>query len=147
MKDRCFRWGAFSLLMALAGGCGGVYDATVSGLVTLDGTPVPRGTVTFHATSGGPAAYAPIQENGSYTVRTGREGGLPAGEYEVTVTANEVPADLQSKDGRPLPPGKSITPIWYRSKDTSGLKFNVERGRNEINLELTSQPPAGRNPR
>jgi hypothetical protein len=69
-------------------GCGGTYDASVSGIVTLDGAPVPRGMVSYQPVSGGPAAYAPIQENGEYVVRTGRENGLPSGEYDVTVTAN-----------------------------------------------------------
>jgi hypothetical protein len=138
----------FCLAVACIGmsGCGGVYDSTVSGTVTLDGNVVPRGTVTYHPATGGAPAYSPIQEDGAYSVRTGRESGLPAGEYQVTVTANEAPAQLVSKDGGPMPPGKSITPLWYRSKESSGLKYTVESGDNEINLELTSQPPAGWNP-
>jgi hypothetical protein len=71
---------------------------------------------------------------------------LPAGKYEVTVIANEMPAVMQTAEGGPPPSGKAITPVWYRSKETSGLKFSVEPGSNEINLELTSQPPAGWNP-
>ena len=46
-----------------------------------------------------------------------------------------------------MPPGKLITPMWYRSKESSGLTYNVESGSNEINLELKSQPPAGWNAR
>lgn len=138
-----------TLLFALAGvaGCGGTYDSTVSGVVTLDGRIVPRGTVAYQPVAGGPASYAPIEENGSYTVRTGREDGLLSGEYDVTVTANEPSAVRQTAAGGPPPPGKPITPLWYRSKDTSGLRFTVESGDNEINLELTSQPPPGWNPR
>lgn len=124
-------------------GCGGTYDSAVSGSVTLDGKVVPRGTVAFHPTSGGPAAYSPIQADGSYVVRTGREEGLKSGEYQVTVSANEAPAALQSASGGPPAPGKPITPSWYRAKESSGLKFTVESGSNEINLELKSQPPAG----
>jgi len=114
--------------------------------VTLDGTAVPRGTVTFHPNAGGPAAYAPIQDDGSYTIHTGREEGLPSGEYQATVTANEPPTSQQTASGGPPPPGKLITPLWYRGKDTSGLQFTVESGSNEIDLELKSQPPAGWNP-
>lgn len=138
--------GAVALLLLTLGGCGGAYNSSVSGVVTLDGAAVPRGTVTYHPTAGGPAAYAPIRADGSYTIFTGREEGLPSGEYQVTVAANEASAQLVSKDGGPMPAGKAITPLWYRSKDTSGLKFNVESGSNEINLELKSQPPAGWNP-
>jgi len=99
--------------------------------------------VSFHPVSGGPAAYAMIGDDGSYSIKTGREDGLPAGEYEVSVTANEAAAVAQTEKGGPPPPGKSITPAWYRMKETSGLKYTVHPGNNEINLELTSKPPAG----
>lgn len=146
MTDGRLRLGVIAVLLATVGGCGGMFDSSVSGNVTLDGIAVPRGTVTFLPVGGGPAAYALIQEDGSYSVRTGRENGLPAGEYAVTVSANEAPAVKQTASGGPPPPGKPITPAWYRSKDTSGLHFTVEPGSNEINLELKSQPPAGWNP-
>ncbi len=137
------------LLPALAliefAGCGGKYNAKVSGSVTLDGASVPRGTVTFAPSSGGPAAYARIAE-GTYTVYTGREAGLPAGDYQVTVVANELAAAKETDNGGPPPPGKAITPAWYGNKETSGLKFTVKNGSNTINLELTSQPPAGWKP-
>lgn len=128
-------------------GCGGPYDASVSGDVTLDGQPLTRGTVSFTPTAGGPPAYARIDGSGSYAVRTGREVGLPAGEYSVTVVANEPPAAAQGEDGGPPPAGKPITPPWYRSAETSGLRFQVEPGSNDIDLPLTTQAPAGWDPR
>lgn len=145
---RCkLQWIAGLLTGALVfSGCGGPYDASVSGVVTLDGQIVPRGTVAFHPTDGGPVAYAPIRSDGSYVVRTGREEGLPSGPYQVTVMSNELPAQLETKEGRPQPPGKAITPPWYCSKETSGLQFTVEPGTNEIDLRLTSQPPPGWKP-
>jgi len=139
-------WIAAALLAIGIAGCGGTYDSSVSGTVTLDGNPVPRGTVAFIPVASGPPAFGGIESDGSYSVRTGREDGLPTGEYQVTVIANEPPAVQQSASGGPPPPGKPITPVWYRAKDTSGLKYTVESGDNEINLELTSQPPAGWNP-
>jgi hypothetical protein len=137
---------ACALALAVISGCGGPYDASVSGLVTLDGGVVPRGTVAYQPIGSGPAAYGKIDGDGSYTIWTGREAGLPSGEYHVTVTANDPPAVPQTEKGGPPPPGKPITPVWYRSKETSGLKYTVEPGSNEINLELTSQPPAGWKP-
>jgi hypothetical protein len=128
-------------------GCGSPYDSTVFGKVTLDGQVVPRGTVAYHPVSGGPAAYALIDENGSYVVRTGRIEGVRSGDFEVTVTANEPPTVQQTAKGGPPPPGKPITPAWYRTKGTSGLKFTVEPGDNELDLQLKSQPPPGWNPR
>ena len=134
---------AVAIGLATLAGCGGAYDATAHGIVTLDGKAVPRGMVSFHLVSGGPAAYATIGDDGRYVIRTGREEGLPAGEYQVSVTANEAPAKAQSDKGGPPAPGKAITPEWYRMKETSGLKFTVKPGKNEINLELTNKPPAG----
>jgi hypothetical protein len=134
----------FAVLIA---GCGGPYDAAASGVVTLDGNIVPRGTVSFTPTKRGPAAYAVIEENGGYRVRTGREFGLPSGEYQVTIIASEPPATEKSATGGPPPSGKPITPAWYRMSETSGLKFTVSPGRNDINLELTTKPPAGWKPR
>lgn len=122
-------------------GCGGPYNASVSGIVSLDEQNLERGTVAFFPTAGGPPAYGQIESDGSYTVRTGREDGIIAGEYQVTVAANEPPATQRSKSGGPPPPGKSITPIWYRSQQTSGLSITVEPGNNEIDLPLSNDPP------
>jgi hypothetical protein len=124
-------------------GCGGTYPSSAYGVVTLDGRTVPRGAVAFQPVGGGASAYGLISDDGKYVVRTGREDGLPSGDYQVTVTANEAPSAADVEKGLPPPPGKAITPAWYRMKETSGLKFNVKPGKNEINLELTSKPPAG----
>jgi hypothetical protein len=126
-------------------GCGGAYDATVSGTVTLDGNALPRGAVQFSPQAAGSAAYSMIGDDGSYSLHTGREEGLPPGAYVATVAASEVSA-TQSKDGGPPPMGKAITPDWYRDKATSGLTYTVEPGDNEIDIELTSTPPPGWKP-
>jgi hypothetical protein len=141
------RWYLACAALVSVTGCGGPYDASARGMVTLDGKVVPRGMVSFNPVSGGPVAYAMIGEDGHYVVRTGRDEGLPAGDYQVSITAYEAPAVAQTDKGGPPPPGKAITPVWYRMKETSGLKFNVKPGKNEINLELTSKPPAGLKPR
>jgi hypothetical protein len=122
-------------------GCGGPYDASVTGVVTLDGTPLSRGTVAFTPVEGGPGGYSPIQTDGTYSIHTGRELGLPSGGYKVTVVANEPPAMERTEQGGPPPSGKPITPPWYRSSQTSGLEFQVERGKNTIDLPLTTDPP------
>jgi hypothetical protein len=126
-----------ALALTLAG-CGGPFDSLVSGTVTLDGKPLDRGTVAFFPASQGPAAYGRIRSNGSYSVRVGREKGLPSGEYLVTVVATEhveVPADWRG----PPPPGKRITPVKYGQKSTSGLRFTVEPGWNTIPIDLVTQ--------
>lgn len=122
-------------------GCGGPYDASVSGIVTLDGSPLPRGTVKFDPDQQGPSGYGLIESDGSYSIMVGREYGLPSGSYTVTVVANE-PSVPNKSPSLPPAPGKPITPAWYREAAHSPLKKTVESGSNEINLELTSTPPA-----
>jgi hypothetical protein len=127
-------------------GCGGTYDASVTGKVTLDGNLVPRGTVSFSPSSGtGSSAFGMIDGDGNYVLRTGREEGLPAGQYSVSVVASE-PSPPRGANGGPPPLGKMITPLWYRDIATSGLSYTVTAGSNEINLELNSKPPAGWKP-
>ena len=138
-KPKPLFWVAASCLAWV--GCGGPYDAYVSGVATLDGSPLPRGTVSYNPTQPGPASYGGILSDGNYLIKTGREEGLPSGEYIVTVVAKEESIPDDTNRGLPPKPGKTITPLWYLSKQTSNLKFTVEPGSNEINLELTSEPP------
>jgi hypothetical protein len=133
-------------LLASIAGCGGPFDSSAKGIVTLDGTALPSGWVTFFPTGGGPSAYGRINESGAYVMQTGSSIGLPSGEYQVTVIANEPPKELRSKDGGPPPAGKQITPAWYGTRDKSGLSVVVKPGRNSLDLVLTSKPPAGWNP-
>jgi hypothetical protein len=134
-----------ALMGTLLVGCGSPYDATVSGIATLDSAPLSSGVVSFTPTSSGAPAYGQIGAGGTYQVWTGREEGLASGEYVVSVVSTEDTGD-RGKDGGPPPLGKSITPDWYRDPNTSGLNFTVESGENEINLELNSTPPPGWKP-
>ncbi len=138
---------ATAIGLASVVGCGGPYDSSVSGSVLLNGNAIETGTVSFIPMGGGPAAYARIGTGGEYTIRTGREDGLPSGEYAVTVVAHEPAASLQTANGGPPPVGKLLTPEWYRSADSSGLKYTVNPGRNKITIELSDSPPAGWKPK
>lgn len=126
-------------------GCGSAYDASVEGIVTLDGNPVPAGSIAFVPAQGGPAAYARSDQSGNYVVFTGREAGLPPGKYGVTVVARETPTEKYNKLGGPNP-GKQLTPPWYKSSRHTPLNFEVQPGSNDINLELSSEPPPEWNP-
>lgn len=128
-------------LLVIAAGCGSPYDAAVDGVVTLDGTPLPRGKVGFNPISSGPTAYGLIEDDGGYAIQTGREDGLPAGDYAVTVVANAPSVQHDPGSGLPPTPGKPIAPLWYRSKSSTPLSVTVEPGTNEINLDLNSEAP------
>jgi hypothetical protein len=140
------RSAALGVVILCLAGCGGPFDSKVSGKVTLDGAALSTGTVAFLPASSGPPAYGRIDSAGNYVIQTGREVGLPSGDYRVAVTANEPSQAARSADGGPQPVGKALTPAWYGNKDTSGLKFTVTKGSNTIDLELNSKPPAGWKP-
>lgn len=131
------------IMMLSAVGCGGSSESTVQGVVTLDGNPLSDGSIAFIPSAGGSQAYGTIRGSGEYKIYTGRELGLPPGEYKVTVVSRKPAATQRTEEGGPAPGGESITPRWYALPDMSGLLVKVEPGSNNINLELTSQPPAG----
>ncbi|HMP05657.1 MAG TPA: carboxypeptidase-like regulatory domain-containing protein [Lacipirellulaceae bacterium] len=147
-SDRRFRGASLAVAVAALSaslGCGGAFDASVSGVVSLDGAPVPRGTVSFAPIDSGPTAYGLIGSDGRYVLHTGREEGLPPGEYRVSVVATEV-SPPRGPQGGPPPLGKMLTPLWYRDIATSGLSFTVNRGKNQIDIQLNSTPPPGWKP-
>ncbi len=123
-------------------GCGGPFDATLQGKVTLDGETVPSGMVTFSSAGpDGTSAYAKVSESGEYQVKTGQEYGLNVGDYAVTIVSREKTGTLYGANGGPPPAGKLITPKWYRAPSTSGLNVTVKSGKNNFDIELTSEPP------
>lgn len=124
-----------SALVLCALGCGGK-PARVHGVVTLDGQPVTRGTVGFSPVGGGQKAVGVIDGNGNYDLRTNRESGLEVGEYAVTVSSRER-GEVDENGGPPMP-GKFLVPRRYSFSNTSGLRFEVQKGSNTINLELIS---------
>ena len=124
-----------SLSLVYLVGCGGK-PATVSGIVTIDGKPLQQGTVAFSPASGGMRATGAIRTDGSYKIRTNRESGLDIGDYEVSVVSREI---VISEPGLPPMPGKYIAPKRYGRPKTSGLRFNVEKGKNTIDIELESE--------
>jgi len=139
---RCtsFRWLSILLWLYVAavGGCNGNLPATVTGQVTLNGTPIPHGAVVFYPIAGGPAVHGQIQSDGRYELRTGTAKGLQVGEYAVTVMHRRgqphmgmTPAQIDALD---------ITPTKYRSRESTDLKFTINSGKNEINIPLQSPP-------
>lgn len=123
-----------SFILATLIGCGGK-PATVSGVVTLDGKPLQRGTVGFTPLAGGMRAAGVIDSEGKYSLSTNRDAGLEIGEYAVTVASRE--PGLENAQGPPMP-GPYVTPQRYAVESTSGLKFTVEGGSNTIDIALTS---------
>lgn len=134
--DSKFFFVCCGLLLTSIVGCGGK-PASVTGVITLDGKPLERGTVGFSPTSGGMQAAGIIQADGSYELKTNRDSGLDVGEYAVTVSSRE-PGKENPAGGPPMP-GPFITPRHYAYAAKSGLKFQVEKGSNVIDIDLSSE--------
>jgi hypothetical protein len=132
---------AWIVLAVTAWGCGsdGPPLARVSGAVTLDGRPLPRGTVQFAPDSlkgtDGPTGIGQIDAQGRYEIETLGKRGAVVGSHVVGVVACEE-VDLNQTSYAP-----SLIPVGYNDPLTSGLTAEVVKGqRNEINLQLKSNP-------
>lgn len=132
MPRTCSAVAAIFLASTIAG-CGGPYDATVSGTVYLDEKPLRMGNVTFYPTEGGAAVYSQIAEDGTYRLSTGSEEGLKPGAYRVTVIATDNPP---AEPGQTPAIGQRITPKKYSLLDRTDLQYTVAPGSNEIDIRL-----------
>jgi hypothetical protein len=128
---------AFFVTLILAG-CGGRSDlAKVSGLVTLDGKPLPSATVVFQPDASGPASYGLTDEQGRYSVMydVGQSGAV-LGMHSVKIST------YQEKDPDADPPiaaAPEVLPDRYNK--TSELRAEVISSKvNEINFKLESKP-------
>lgn len=135
---RRLRLPGVAALVVLAAGCGGP-GASVEGLVTLDGRPLPGARISFHPDAAGPVSYGVSLADGSYRLKTGaKQSGLEPGGYRVTVFAMEVVEGAEEKAG-PL-----LTPPVYGDPAKTPLRCQVAPGPNQIPLPLEAarRPPA-----
>ena len=127
----------FCLCALLLQGCGN--QVAVSGKVTFsDGSPLTRGEVRFQTSTF--MASGNIQPDGSYILSSlGKDDGIPAGTYTVTVTAYEAPSDIAGKmpSDLPLVSAKSLIDLKYSSPQTSGMSVDV-RGSMVHNITVTA---------
>lgn len=105
----------------------------VSGSVTLNGEPLPRGTVVFQQ-RGSATGYGEIRSDGSYEVKTGDQEGLKPGTYRVTVTAYET-ASVADEFEMAVP--RLLTPARYNKPETSGLTAEVGPKSRTFDFDLT----------
>ena len=135
---------ALVLCCFLLSGCGkdGLNRASVSGTVTLDGTPVADGHVTFNPEPGTacPTVAGTIKD-GSYVIPA-KSGPVP-GNYTVTVTASaptgkKVKATVMGVE-KEVDEVKSIIPDKYTGRGgQSPLTAAIVQGKNTVDLKLES---------
>jgi hypothetical protein len=133
---------AVSVWAALPG-CGRDPDqlpvVSAAGTVTLDGKPVPKGTVHFQPEKGRPAS-GEIQD-GKFTLTTYESGdGAVAGKHQVTVESVEAEAP---ETNRRVPKGtadtaKYLVPKKYALAETSQIQVEIPPGGDkDIKIVLT----------
>lgn len=153
-------WQQYFLLLLSASfalsGCGGAAKDplyAVGGTVTVKGTPVKEGAITFIPAQG--RQVSGIIENGKYSLTTYQHNdGARAGEYKVQVQAMEAAGGEETsaidevssfaeelKLETDAPPRrqriKFIVPPVYANPATTPLKATVEaKEANEINFEI-----------
>jgi predicted phage tail protein len=133
---RTFEW-ALSLLACLASlsGCG-PDGASVSGQVTLDGSPLDDATISFIPTAAGQrqAAWATI-ENGHYTIPA--SNGLGTGQFRVEIRALRAIGQQANPNDPTLVNAKEAVPSRYNSK--SELVADIKPRANTASFELKSK--------
>lgn len=127
-------------------GCGSG-EVSFTGSVKLDGSPIADAFVSLTPAEGGRPVSATTDAAGVFRFGEGASPALPAGEYNVTVTKVEAPQGGEVDGDGIIPVNvdpralteRWLTPPRYAKASTSGLSTTVERGMNEIELDLLSQ--------
>ena len=133
------RLGCVLALVLLAGGCGnGGKLCGVQGNVSLAGTPLEQGTITFYPTSPEsqvPAGGALIQD-GKFAIAA--DQGLEPGKYKVTISAMEgasiSPADYAAGKS-PVAAPKEKVPAKYNSQSQLTVELKLGRA-NQVDFKL-----------
>lgn len=146
--DRCSngRWRSASLLavlllLGLAGCDGPKTVAEVSGQVTVDGTPLDNGAITFYPVAGGSVKAA--QSAGATIGAEGRyQAEIAPGRYRVEITSSRVIGQRKVYEGMADSPlediREEILPPEYNTKSTLTQDISLET--TTADFALTSQP-------
>ena len=101
-----------------------------TGVVLIDGTPVPEAQVVFYLPEHRVSRGAVTGDDGTFQVKAGTGNGLPVGDYKVAVRpapeGDEVMFDISRPD----------IPAQYRRKETSPLTASISNGDNHVEIKL-----------
>lgn len=139
------------LISILVFGCGPDRPplGDVSGTVTYDGKLLEQGTIIFEVPGSRPTCGKIV--NGQITeLCTFVSGdGVPVGEARVAITATvarspSTPTQAAASSNEPTPTAgmvefEQLIPVKYGNPETSGLTATIEKGRNSLSFDLSSE--------
>jgi len=124
-------WLCGCALIALAGcGDGRPARVPVSGVVLIDGQPLPRGHISFVPTNGRPSA-GEIGGDGKFTLTCydGQDGAIP-GTHRIQVSANRIISDNKIE---------WFAPRKYADFRTSDITMEITKPVDDLKIELKSE--------
>lgn len=101
---------AVGLMLALSPVVAHAAEATLSGMITLDGRPLAKGRILFHLKNG--QFVGSRIKDGKFTIDS-----IPSGARIVTIESKHVPEK-------------------YANEETSGLKVAINGGENQFAFDL-----------
>ena len=156
--QRLVRFIVVLVFAAVLPGCGGGggrdykikadQQATISGTVKFGDKNVPvNALVTFFNAEQGIAAVGFADESGKFTVKPAeKETGLPAGNYQVTITPPPPPPMTEEQYKKMEANAMAMPDITYKelpkkfyNSMTSGLVFEVKPGPNSFDIDLSKK--------
>jgi hypothetical protein len=134
--------GLFALTLIAAAGCGGEpRHESVSGRVTLDGSPLDLAKIEFRPDTENGLAVGSMIEGGRYQLPN--PPGLSVGHYRVrivsvsdSVVRPNQPPDIDLAPSK----GAKVERIPRRYNEETTLQAEVKSGGNSVDFALTSQP-------
>lgn len=123
---------AFAVCCLALTGCGEMKVAPVNGVITLDGQPLPKASVTFLPEAGGRPSYGVTDDSGRYRLAYSmNEEGAEVGKCKVKITTAIESGEYGSKRS------KEKVPARYANEPTV---VEVQSRSNTIDIELTTAP-------
>lgn len=137
-----YRFLGLALAWGLLVGCGGTTGpevADVSGIVTMDGKPLPNAQVQFvpDGSEQGRPSWGKTDEEGYYALQySSEQSGAVLGEHLVRINTG---GDAEEDEYGNVMSGPKPETVPAKYNVNTTLKRTVEPGSNEINFELDSE--------
>ena len=114
----------FSIGLVGCGSSDGLNRKALSGTVTVDGAPVPNGSVSFEPLVAGGVGSGAVISAGKYSIA--QKDGLPPGKYLVRITGDDGENFGVSQGKMPgdeiMPPKKSLVPDSWNAKSKEEIE-------------------------